>query len=440
MRFSRLSSSLHRLCTVLLVSGLGLISSCTHHRDVPVDLHTWSPKAAATYLDQRERWWMNWPKSARGNSTFCVSCHTAVPYALARPALSRYLGQTGPTETEQALLDPVAARIRNWKTGQPFYTDQHDGVNKTAQSRGTEAVLNALVLASYGQGKPKVSNDTQTAFDIMWDEQITTGSSRGAWSWIQFDNQPWEAPDSEYYGAALAAVAIGLLPATLQSQSPYLDALREYLQRERAHQSLLNQAVVLWASARVTGLLTTEEKSALIRELMAKQQSDGGWNLPSLAWASDGWHRPDLLARWRREDGTWQTWSSDGYATALVVLALVDAGVSPDNNQARRGAAWLLANQNRDQGSWPSLSLNQHFKPSSDFALFMTDAATAYAVLALDRCDSLATFRSAGEPLVPFAAAGTDRARSRFIPEGVIVFSNPLWPSAGAIEVPNPNR
>ena len=42
---------------------------------------TWSPKAAAGYLDNRMDWWIAWPKTARDHETFCVSCHTAVPYA-----------------------------------------------------------------------------------------------------------------------------------------------------------------------------------------------------------------------------------------------------------------------------------------------------------------------------------------------------------------------
>src|SRR5215470_17361887 len=51
--------------------------------------NSWDPKAAAAYLDRRQSWWMQWPRAQRDHETFCVSCHTAVPYALSRSALRR---------------------------------------------------------------------------------------------------------------------------------------------------------------------------------------------------------------------------------------------------------------------------------------------------------------------------------------------------------------
>src|SRR5215467_5750611 len=52
---------------------------------------SWDQRAAAAYLDQRQSWWMGWPRAARDHETFCVSCHTAVPYALSRPTLRKPL-------------------------------------------------------------------------------------------------------------------------------------------------------------------------------------------------------------------------------------------------------------------------------------------------------------------------------------------------------------
>ncbi len=45
-------------------------------------------------------------------------------------------------------MDSVEKRVRNWTQMAPFYSDL-DGRDKAAQSRATEAVLNAVILASY---------------------------------------------------------------------------------------------------------------------------------------------------------------------------------------------------------------------------------------------------------------------------------------------------
>ena len=42
---------------------------------------SWSPQAAAAYLDGRADWWASWPQAARDHGTFCISCHTAATYA-----------------------------------------------------------------------------------------------------------------------------------------------------------------------------------------------------------------------------------------------------------------------------------------------------------------------------------------------------------------------
>ena len=89
---------------------------------------------------------MNWPNARRDHGTFCVSCHTAVPYALARPALRDRARRSRRLSTERRLLDNVTTRVRMWKEVEPFYPDQTRGLPKTSESRGTEAILNALIL------------------------------------------------------------------------------------------------------------------------------------------------------------------------------------------------------------------------------------------------------------------------------------------------------
>src|SRR6266849_4983921 len=85
---------------------------------------SWDPRAAAAYLDGRAAWWMTWPNAARDKGTFCVSCHTAVPYALARPALRTALGEREPSATESRLFENVVKRVTLWSEVAPFYPDQ----------------------------------------------------------------------------------------------------------------------------------------------------------------------------------------------------------------------------------------------------------------------------------------------------------------------------
>src|SRR5437870_12706155 len=75
----------------------------------------WSPNAAAKYLDGRADWWLKWSGSARGHGTACLSCHTTMPFALARSALGEQLGETAAAASEKRLVDNVKKRVENWE-------------------------------------------------------------------------------------------------------------------------------------------------------------------------------------------------------------------------------------------------------------------------------------------------------------------------------------
>lgn len=344
--------------------------------DQPKIANSWNQKAAAAYLDRRQEWWMEWPRAQRDHGTFCVSCHTAVPYALSRVALRKALAERAPSAPERRLLDNVRMRVRLWNEVAPFYSDTDRGAYKTVESRGTESVLNALILASDDAQNERLSNETRAAFAAMWAEQQTTGGKKGAWSWLRFGNEPWEADDSDYYGATLAAVALGTAPGNYRAVPEIqrnVKMLWEYLNRECTAQPAINRVVLLWAAAKVPGLIGADRQSAIIAELLDKQQADGGWSLSS------------LIGEWKRADGTPQETKSDGYATGLIIFALQEAGIAPDDARLKQGLAWLTGNQDRTEGSWLAYSLNKNKEHhmSSATALFMSDAATAYAVLAL---------------------------------------------------------
>lgn len=347
---------------------------------------SWDPKAAATYLDQREQWWSGWQEAAREQGTFCVSCHTAVPYALARPVLRKVLGESAATDNERILLENVRKRVRLWKEIAPVYNDKEDGPNKSAESRATEAVLLAFVLANNDGQSGKLSDDTQRAFDNLWGLQQTAGNNQGAWLWQLFDLSPWESRISQYYGATLAAIAVGAAPENYRSAPAIqknLAMLRDYLDREYSAQPLVNRVTLLWASLKVPGLLMPERQKSIIKEILDKQRADGGWGLFPMARTWRDWGPDALLGNWKRDDGTAQETGSDGYATGLAVFALQQTGVPRENPQLKRGREWLVKNQNKAEGLWVTFSLNKRRDLSSNVGRFMSDAATAYAVLAL---------------------------------------------------------
>jgi hypothetical protein len=149
--------------------------------------------------------------------------------------------------------------------------------------------------------------------------------------------------------------------------------LREYINREFAAQTTINRVLLLWAAAKLPGLLQDDRQKFVIGELLEKQQADGGWSLSSLS------------GDWKRADGTSQETTSDGYATGLITFVLQQAGISHANAKLQRGLAWLTVNQDKTEGSWAAYSLNKNKENhiSSETALFMNDAATSYAVLSL---------------------------------------------------------
>lgn len=352
----------------------------------------WKPQAAAAYLDQRQAYWESWPKAARDHGTVCLSCHTALPYALARPELGAELQETQVPAAELKLMADVVTRVRAWDVVKPFYGDTTPkGRAKAEQSRGTESVLNALVLASRDHRDGVVSADARRAFANMFALQQTNGDDPGAWAWLDFDLRPWESASAKYFGAALAAIAVGLEPqayAETPAIQPNLTLLRHYLRghveknywnrlRRRDDPTLFNNTMLLWASSRLSGLLTSEERRSIVAALWDAQEPDGSWKLSRLGY-------------WRPHDGAAQELTGDGYATGLITYALEESGTAPNDAHLAHALSWLASHQDPGAGMWSASSLNKHRDPTTNVGRFMSDAATAYAVLALTRADQVA--------------------------------------------------
>ena len=332
----------------------------------------WDRQAAERYLDSREVWWQTWDRTQKDHGTYCISCHTQATYGLARPVLRQELGEPAPAGAERAMLDSIEKRVRIWKEVEPFYLDAKYGAGKEIESRNAESVMNALILSSYDQHLGHMSETTRTAVDNAWALQSKDGPTAGAWVWQNFHYTPWESPESEYHGAALMAVAVGTAPDKYRDDpriAANVAALRGYLKSHYDAQPVLNKVIALWASVRIPSLLTPEQTARLLDDLKSKQHADGGWSLTD-------------LGTWERVDNTPLETRSDGYATGLTLLVLEENKVK--DATVKRGIDWLLANQDKTTGAWPAWSLNKNRDPKSNVGLFMSDAATSYAVLALD--------------------------------------------------------
>jgi squalene-hopene/tetraprenyl-beta-curcumene cyclase len=330
----------------------------------------WKPEEAVKYLDERQKVWFSYAK--------CISCHSGLPYALGRPALHKLLGTKTPSEQETKLLAQVRLRVANWKKldSKEFGLYYDDNDERKKQSWGTEAVFNALILCfdDRYQGKSPPSEATKQAFANLWQTQVQAGANKGSWDWLDFSEAPWGNRDARYFGAALAAIAVGTAagyytPGGDADTDAKVSLLRGYLKAGLQRQNLHNRVWCLWAATKLEGILTEAEQRKVIDQLLDKQQHDGGWSLPS-------------LGTWLRSDRTAQETSSDGYATGLVLHVLQTADVPKDHVKVAKGLDWLKRNQ-AAAGAWRSVSLVKKRDPTSHSGKFMSDAATAYAVLAL---------------------------------------------------------
>jgi squalene-hopene/tetraprenyl-beta-curcumene cyclase len=355
---------------VLLITGFsGTLAFGQQTSSSPV----WSPAKAAAYLDTRLTWWSSWPKSAYDHGTFCVSCHTATPFALSRAALRGPLGESAASSNEQKVLDSVTKRVRMWHDIDPFYSDQDRGLPKTSESRGTESILNSLILVWRDVPTGHLSADARLALNNMWALQIKARDMNGPWAWLQFHNAPFEG-DSQFYGNSLAAIAIGSAPGNYQSEPEIQNGIKllsAWLVKNMDAQTPLDRVVLLWASAKLNGLLTRDQQNKIIEGTLAKQRDDGGFSMSQ------------LIGAWKRHDDTPLDTSSDGYATGLIAFALEQVKAPQAEAPLKRALAWLSRNQIESDGRWPAVSLNNNRPVLSDTGLFMSDAATAYAVLAL---------------------------------------------------------
>jgi squalene-hopene/tetraprenyl-beta-curcumene cyclase len=301
---------------------------------------------SAEFLDQIAAQWV------RGHG--CASCHTSYPFLMARPALGD--AKAPGLVWMRAYLE---ARVAGWdreKKGAGLPEEEDEAV--------TEIVATAATLAFDDARSGKLHPLTRQALDRIWTVQRKDGS----WDWNKHRLPPQEL--DEYFGVVYAAIGVGYAPdgyAKSEAAKAGVVRLKQYLKDNRSP-NLHHKTWLLWASLKLDGLMTPEEREQTIQSLLRLQRKDGGWNLPS-------------LGDWKRLDSTPNDADapSDGYATGLVIYVLRQTGMSAENEPIARGVDWLKANQ-RVSGRWFTRSLN------ADRAHYITNTGTAFAVMALKSC------------------------------------------------------
>ncbi len=291
------------------------------------------------YLDTLTRQWTK--------EVGCVTCHTTLPYYASFPARKKGLGLAS-----EELREFIEYRVANWKSDKPLWD--------------AEVLITATSLAVHdSKTTGKLQPSTRKALEKMWSLQRPDG----AWNWLKAGTPPLEHDD--YYGAALVAVGVGLAPENYAADVRIKDEvamLRQYFAKTPPP-SLHHAAWLMWAEAKLGGVMTKGSRYQQVEKLAKKQRPDGGWSLPSLG----GWKGRDGLPIDKAP--------SDGYGTGLVVFALRQAGLPSDDEMVRKGVQWLKANQ-RESGSWFTGSLGKRYHLN-----FMSHSATAFAVMALKACE-----------------------------------------------------
>ena len=198
---------------------------------------------------------------------------------------------------------------------------------------------------------PSLTEEAKAALRHMWSQQTADGS--------------------DYWGTSLAAVAGMSDGSDAHAPAGASAKLRAYLRAGLSgYLNLHNRLALLWASSAWDELLSDAEQQRLIDQVFDRQQADGGFRLVD-------------LGSWPSRDAIPPGEASDGYATAFTTFVLQRLETPRAAKAIAGGLAWLGSHQKAD-GRWETLSPNKD--RSQDEALtrlFLSDAATGFAVLAL---------------------------------------------------------
>lgn len=303
-----------------------------------------------------------------------MSCHTTLPYAMARPAH----GQSEELTKMRSLIEERVKLFDNigFNGNIPAWYEEFK-----QSSYSNESVMNAITLVYMDKGvdNPTLGDSTKTALKLMWERQIKDGPHAGGFDWLdKFGLAPFENEGAAHWGSAMVAVAIGEAPENYKKNpliKENLKNLRRYLKNNFENMNLHHQLAVTWANKEIGYILSPEQVKSVATKVLAAQ-SGGGWSIHKLLGIAGQGNIPD------------------GYATGLVtnVLLKLDKGHTPE---VKKSLKWIrssqsvidsgvLPNGQASCGSWFGMSPN-----SSGQSLFFTDLSTSYAMLALQTAKKL---------------------------------------------------
>lgn len=301
------------------------------------------PKAVA-FMDSATRIW----KSKHN----CITCHTNGLYLVARAQVSTKAKAYAET---RAFAKQYLARIL---AQNPKSKGRHGSIEGMV---ATASFLAISDVATTG----RLDELTVRGLDHIWKAQ----DENGAWGkWLKCKWPPYEIDD--HFGVTLAALALGNTPRKYRRTKLATRGgtrLRSYLRLHKPsnpHQ----KGMMLWASAKLDGIVNAKTRKAWQNELRALQRPDGGWRLVDLG-----------KGKWKRDKDDEKTLPSDAYATGFTIFVLRQSGVPRQDQAIEQGLAWLRSKQ-RQSGRWFVRS------PRRDGKHFISHAATQFAVMAIIAC------------------------------------------------------
>jgi hypothetical protein len=298
-------------------------------------------KLAIAFLDDTSLRWIRQNK--------CATCHTSVPYLMVRSLL-----QGGDAAAMQEIRKTVKAFAATQEK-------QHRPIANFLVAAAASAL--AVNDARMGGG---LDPDVRKMFDYLW----TTQDADGGWRYPLNGMLPF-LERSRYYVSLLVALGVGYAPGhyfDTPSAQAGIVKLHSFL-RKNIPENVHDRTVLLWASVRTPGLLLPSEQVQYKEALLRLQNADGGWTLPA-------------LDRLPRHDGAPNDpqGPSDGYATGLATMVLCETGYSVRDPWIQKAISWLETHQ-RSSGRWFTRSTY-----SDGFQNYLSNMATAYALMALKSC------------------------------------------------------